>query len=267
MRSGRMFWGLVILLIGAILLLEPLGLLPEGASVWKFIWPAVIILLGVWMLLVPAFYRGRKLETETLSIPLQGAAEAKMRLKHGAGKLEVSALEDENTLIAGEFDGGVDQSMQMDGGAVRLKLRTPSQMYPFPLTVNFAGLNWKVQVNRTIPIRLDVDSGASETLMDLSDLKVTELNLDTGASSTKITLPSKAGHTRVRIESGAASVSLLVPETVAARIYVESGLAGINIDSHRFPRMGKYYESPDYEQAQNKADIRVHTGVGSLDIR
>ncbi len=267
MRSSRLFWGLLILMVGVILLLEPLGILPEGSNAWKFIWPSVIILLGIWMLVIPTIYRGKKLDVETLSIPLDGAREARVRLKHGAGRMRVSSEADDQVLAAGEFGGGIDQSLHRDGDSVRLKLRTPSQVYPFPGSVNFEGLNWKVSLNRTIPIRLDVDSGASDTVLDLSELKITELNVETGASSTEINLPTDAGFTRVSIESGAASVVIRVPEQVSARISVESGLAGINIDSRRFPRIGRVYESPDFEQAVNKAEIMVKTGVGSLEIR
>ncbi len=122
---------------------------------------------------------------------------------------------------------------------MKIKLRTPAQVYPFPSVVTFEGLNWKVGLNRSIPIRLDVDSGASDTVLDLNDLKITELNVDTGASSTEINLPMNAGFTRVHVDSGAASIVIRVPEQVSARFTVESSLAGINIDSRRFPRAGR----------------------------
>jgi hypothetical protein len=31
--------------------------------------------------------------------------------------------------------------------------------------------------------------------------------------------------------------------------------------------MGDYYQSPDYDSAQNKADIYLQMGAGSVDIR
>lgn len=267
MRTGRIFFGLVILIIGVVLLLGPLGIIPDGTNIWKFIWPSLIILLGVWFLVVPVFYRGRKLDLESLSIPLEDGAKARIRLKHGAGKLDVSSSGDDTKLVEGEFGGGVDQSLFRDGEAIKLKLRTPSNVYGFNFGVPFEGLNWKVKLNKTVPVRLDIDSGASDTNLDLRDMKLTELNINTGASSTSVRLPDQAGLTKVRIDSGAASVSVRIPENVAARIRVESGLAGIDVDTRRFHRVGRGYESPDYDEAENKADIFVKTGVGSLDIR
>jgi hypothetical protein len=267
MRSGRIFWGLVILLIGVFLLLEPLGIIPEDVNLWQFVLPVIIILAGIWLLIVPVINRGRKLEVESVSIPLEDTREARIRLKHGAGRLEIGPTGDAQTLVAGDFGGGVEQSLQRDGDAVRLKLRTPSQAFPFPMGVGFEGLNWQVRLNPVIPMRLDIDSGASETILDLTSLNVYELNIETGASSTRIKMPENAGQTKVRIGSGAASVEMRIPASVAARIRVESGLAGIHVDQNRFPRLGNYYESPDFENASNRLDVFVKTGVGSLDIR
>ncbi|MDZ4159985.1 MAG: hypothetical protein U1B80_09360, partial [Anaerolineaceae bacterium] len=55
-----------------------------------------------------------------------------------------------------------------------------------------------------------------------------------------------------------------VPESVAARIRVEAGLAGVDVNTQRFPRRNGGYETPDYESAENRVDISVETGVGSL---
>jgi hypothetical protein len=96
---------------------------------------------------------------------------------------------------------------------------------------------------------------------------VTELKLKSGASSTQMTLPAHAGHTRAQIESGAASVNVRIPEGVAARIRTRAGLASIQVDTQRFPRSGEYYQSPDYEAAEHRVDLDVQTGVGSVDVR
>jgi hypothetical protein len=114
---------------------------------------------------------------------------------------------------------------------------------------------------------LDLETGAGESRLDLSALKAEEIRLKTGASSTEMTLPARAGKTRVKVTSGAASVVLRVPNGVAARIAVESGLAGITIDPNRFPRSGSGYQSAEYDRAENSVDIQIETGVGAVEIR
>jgi hypothetical protein len=80
-------------------------------------------------------------------------------------------------------------------------------------------------------------------------------------------MPANAGHTRVDVEAGAASVRVTIPSGVAARIRNRSGLSSVNIDSMRFPRQGDIYISSDYETAANKLDLEIRTGVGSVDVR
>jgi predicted membrane protein len=127
-------------------------------------------------------------------------------------------------------------------------------------------LDWDFNLNPSVPLILRLETGASESRLSLTDLQVRELHLKTGASSTTIDLPASAGFTRVTVESGAASVKIRVPQSVAAAIQVKSALAGIRVDTSRFPRAGAGYASTDYAEAANKVDIYVETGVGSVEI-
>ncbi len=115
-------------------------------------------------------------------------------------------------------------------------------------------------------VLLNLKTGASANQFDFTDLRLTDLKLETGASSTDLTLPANAGQTKVDIEAGAASVVIRIPPTAAARIRIRSGISGIDVGS-RFQRIGDYYQSPDYDSAQNKADIYLQMGAGSVDIR
>ena len=128
-------------------------------------------------------------------------------------------------------------------------------------------LDWTVRLSEQVPLSLDLEGGASDTRLDLSDLHVTDLRVQTGASSSEITLPASAGHTKAAISSGAASVRVRVPEGVAARVQVSGGMADIQVDKNRFPRVGDVYQSEDYATAENKVDIDVETGVGSISVR
>jgi hypothetical protein len=128
------------------------------------------------------------------------------------------------------------------------------------------GYEWKVGISPEIPVKLHFHTGASESILDLHGLKASEVEVATGASSSELTLPANAGFTNVRVKSGVSSVKITIPAGVAANIHVQSGLAGINIDSARFVRDGEYYRSTDYATAANKVELFVETGVGSVDI-
>jgi len=265
MRRSSLFWGIVIVLAGVLLLLQQLNLIVF--KFWAVFWPLMLILAGVWFLLGPTVFR-RDYREEAISIPLEGAAEADIRFKHGAGSLRIGALPNGNELLSGTCVGGVDLEVHRHADRIKARLRTaPDVWFGFPGTMGGRGLAWDLKLSPSVVLKLDLESGASELTLDLTELKVSELQVRTGASSSDITLPARAGHTHVTVKAGAAAVNLRLPEGVAARIYIQSGLAGISVDTNRFPQNSGGYETPGYITAANNAEIRIETGVGSIDIR
>jgi hypothetical protein len=127
-------------------------------------------------------------------------------------------------------------------------------------------LDWDFELNPEIPLSLRLETGASEARLSLGELQVRELFVKTGASSTTIDLPSRAGHTMVTVESGAAAVKIRVPREVAASIIVRSALAGVHVDRTRFSESVGGYRSADFETAMHKTEIFVETSVGSVEI-
>ncbi len=262
-RAGTLFWPLVLIAVGVLMLLQNLGLI--SPKVWGVFWALVLIALGAWTLV--GVFAPRRAGSEQVSVPLEGAARARIKLRHGAGRLMVKAGSNPTELFSGTFEGGLDYSVHRDGDEARAKLRTPSSSFPFWGWGPGDRYNWSVELNSGIPLRLDVRGGAQEGVFDLSGLRVTELHLDTGASSTDVTLPASAGFTRVDISAGAASLVLRVPPDVAARVRVRGGAMSADVDSTRFPRAGSVYQSPDYEAAANKVEIDANLGAGSLEVR
>jgi LiaF transmembrane domain len=261
MIRGRVFWGLVILLVGVLLLLDTLGYL-GGINIWGLIWPLFLIALGGWILWNYST-RGSR-QVEHIAIPVEDAQRARIRFLHGAGRIDIIAGTSQEALIEGDFGGGLDISKNQNGEELEIRLKMPGSIFPFDWSPGQT-LDWSARLKRDIPLALSLETGASESHLDLRDLSVTELNLKSGASSTSLTLPSNAGMTKVDIDAGAASIKLTVPEGVAARIRTTGGLSNVGV-SDRFPRIGSMYQSPDYESAANKVDMDIEMGVGSVSI-
>ncbi len=53
-------------------------------------------------------------------------------------------------------------------------------------------------------LKLHFKTGASESILDLSGAKASDITVETGASSCELTLPANAGMTYVQIKSGMA---------------------------------------------------------------
>lgn len=266
MRRESIFWGIILLLLGTAFLLDNLGLLPVGVSAWEIFWPLLLISLGI-MVFLRATRRGGE-NPVSLHVPLGQAQRAKVNIKYGAGELRIDDRAGTSDLVSGSFGGGVEHSTRQLGDDMQVDLRMPPVNWPvaWPFT-GTGSLNWTVGLNPDIALALDLEIGASRNLIDLRNLNISELRLSTGASSSTIDFPERAGYTAAWLKSGAAAVDINIPTGVAARIRTRGGLASIDVNTARFPRLGGEYQSPDYATADNRVDLDVETGVGSVRIR
>jgi hypothetical protein len=264
MRRDYIFWGAVLILLGGLMFLNTADIrLPGGINPMQLFWPSVLILLGG-SVISGYFIRG-SMEQEQLSIDLQGASQASVKLNHGAGHLVLGAGASMGQLLSGSFAGGVKESTRKSGDRLDAHLEARLFIFP-PFFGGWQGLEWNIELNRDVPMSLRLETGASQSELDLHDLKITDLRVNTGASKTDLTLPANAGMTNVRVELGAASLDMVVPQGVAARIRAEHGATAIEIDTARFPYSNGIYESRDFSSAQNKADIMIQAGAGRIAV-
>jgi hypothetical protein len=203
--------------------------------------------------------------------PLDGASKATIELRHSAGRLTVAGLPAGSPLLIDaelprRTDSPVDQRIRRNGAEVDVLLRDPERR-SYPIFANSYVEHWQVYLSPSVATSLKVDTGASAFDLDLRPLRITDLQIKTGASGVKVQLPEAAGRTQARIKAGAAGVEVVVPQGVAARISTKGGLAGIDIDEGRFPRSGSYYLSPDYNTAQNRVDLEIDAGVSGVTVR
>jgi hypothetical protein len=199
---------------------------------------------------------------------LEEATKAHIRVNHGAGRLHINGGTSPGTLVEGDFGGGLDFNARHKGDLLDVSMKVPSFIFPdMPWFWGGGGLDWTFTITDEVPISLSLSTGASESRVDLSKLKASEVKLQTGASSMAIFLPENAGYTSVRVEAGAASVQITIPSGVAARIRNRTGLSSLIVDRVRFRRSGDVYQSEDYATAQTKADLDIQAGIGSIDIR
>jgi hypothetical protein len=264
MSRSALFWGAILIVFGTLFLLNNLNIIQ--VDLWVILGPAFLIILGLWILFGPILNKWKG--TERLDLPLEDASQAHVRFAFGAGKLSVGAGAEDALLLNGEFSGGLSHHVRKQDKILHASLEMPSMTWPiFMAWPVYNPFQWKVKFNPRVPLELEADIGAAESVLDLSNLQVKSLRISTGVSSTSLTMPSSAGMTRALIKSGVASVKVQIPEGVAARIHSSAGLGAVNVDLKRFPKSGGVHLSPDYEQAVNKIDLSIETGLGTVDVR
>lgn len=284
---ARLLFGGLLILIGLAYLGNSLGWFEVNVDVWQ-LWPLLIVFLGLsilsrhgwisWIVGIAitlvvlggvayVVFVGspnqRALTTETVTVAQEAVAEsAKVDVNTGAGKLTLRG--GATDLINGTFESNIttlsktstltgkvqDVSFDMRGGRWS-GLRSTNEL--------------DLQLQSDLPTEVSVDSGAMDMQFDLTDVKLTKLDVDTGASNLDLELGDKVDLSEVRIKAGASSLSISVPKTVGVKLDVQAGLSSKDLQD--FTDLGDgQYESKDYSSATKKITISLDLGVSSLDV-
>ena len=266
MNSSQKFGGIVLVALGTLFLLDNLGILHVR---WALFFPALLIAGGIYVLF-SSLYDDPKRKNNAASnlVPRMNASEADIHIEYAAGELLVDAIDAPDMALVRQNAFDVEQSITYRGDRVKVHLE-PSLSGCLSLLSPWTWFDerynqWQISLPDDLPIKLKVETGAAKCDLDLRHLLVKEFSLETGASSSRVEFPMQAGHTKARIEAGAASVHLVIPTAVAARIKVESAISTIEIDKSRFTQKGNFYESADYDKAAHTLDLKIEMGAGSL---
>jgi len=283
---GHHLWSFLVpvalIAVGVVILLEELDITPPDFSIG----PVIVIVLGVALLLSAisrpshwkrpprgwAVTRGQpgSAGDELQIIALEGARSATIRVTHGAGGLVIGPTSDPSGLVQGTFGGGVEPKLRRSGDRAEVDLNQswPRRGGPSPGGRTGAGTprrDWTMGLSRTIPLVLDLRTGASDSRLDLRELTVTDLRVEAGASRLDLQLPAK-GRTVARLRVGAAGVRITVPSGTAARIRTRQGLASVRVDPNRFSRIGNEYLSKGFESAADRVELDIDAGAADVTV-
>lgn len=285
-------WPIALVIIGVEVIVRHLPFWPNWASVLLVI-AAIGLIVGAalnWPSMYGYSYGGysfgaqgprvgdagsdRTAVVEDLDEPIGRAKEAEIDLSIRVGDLRVGALDPgSGSLVRGSVGYSSNQPAPRkevatgdEHGVFRMSSRGSTGVVLFPLVSSSGGESWDLKLNRDMPMTMLVKLDAARARLDLSALRVTDLDADVDAGSLEVTLPA-VGKSRVHVKSDAAAVTLLVPDGAAARIHVISDVSGVSVDEKRFPRRGDYYESGDYAGAIGQIEIEIDADVSGITVR
>lgn len=293
MSKGKIFWGALFVALGLLFLAMTLGILPSGFWIefWRFwplllvVWGASILLTGksdshvlyiVISLLIVAligsgiyFSNNARSNSETLTIsediPLN-VTKANIKIDTGASELDIS--DSTNKLIEGTIVSFGSPSMEKNivGDTANIELNQ-AKNGPIGFFLGNRDNNMNLKLNNTTAYQLKVNSGATKYNLDLSKVKITNLDLNCGASNGEVSFGSTVPLVQVSVSSGASSLKIKIPTGSGIRIENKSGLSGTNFDNAGIKSKGNnIYETDNYDNAANKVSINFSSGASSLEI-
>lgn len=261
-QRWALFWGSVLLLLALCFLLKALGVIDD---VLGYFWAGFLMLAGIGLLLSALVPPPSSPEEDVFVVDLQGAQEAAVEIHHGVGSVEVAGGAPPGAALTVNRGVGLNTSSRLEGGRLEVKVDCAPSLAPL---VGPEGGAWRIRLTEKVPLTLKMESGASHITLDLRDVLATSCKLEAGASQVALTVPAWVANAQVDVEAGVAALDIQVPEGVAARIVFEDGLAVRNISPERFPLLaGDVYQSPGYERAPYRVELRLDVGASSVTVR
>jgi hypothetical protein len=156
-----------------------------------------------------------------------------------------------------------DYAVADGAGTLTLEQVTLPLLAPF-VAAQRASANWTVLLTPGLPLALDVRTGAGFTSLELSALDLDSLSLRAGLGQTVVTFPE--GAAAASVSTGVGDTTLYLPDALAARITVQSGLANVSVPP-RFGRTDNVYTTPGFDPEHEFLELEVRAGVGRVTIR
>jgi Flp pilus assembly secretin CpaC len=284
----------ILIVLGGIFLLNNFGILPWGVwtSVWKF-WPVLLILIGLefmlghslsfktlLILLVLVFlipigfainpFTNNPLATEKLEISedLGSLTKAKIIVDMPATNLEIKSTSQSAKLIEGTVSfskAAKEPEIEKEKSFGQIVFSIKQGMGSGIPFVSSLRNDIKLNLSPQIPIELQINAGASKQKLDITELRIDYLELNSQASDLEITFGDSYS-SRAKIKSGASSLEIKIPQGVEARIKIDSKVKSASIDE-RFKEKDGEYKSEGFDKAFTRLDIQIEAVAGSITIK
>jgi hypothetical protein len=260
-RPPSLFWPLLLVGAGVVLLLANLGYLPWQSwnLLWR-LWPLLLVALGIDLLIgrrsmlgtilsallillliggavvivllapnIPALVEVTgpvELRTERVEYPLAGVERASITIDWTSMPGYLSALSDSPNLIEGDvaYRGQLifDVDVRRSQADVTLDSHFSGPWFGPSLFYDREEGRWDVKLSPRVPLDLALDAGSGPCDFDLTGLQISDFVFSAGSGSIDLTLPSGATF-EARIDGGSGAIAIILPESVGMQVELDSG--------------------------------------------
>ncbi len=303
MSYRKIFWGLLLVLIGVLFILKNTGVLFfTWHSMWH-LWPVILILWGIsiipvkdWIKLVLSLatvlvtfvavqYYGpkdshewnfewndnrnnddedsTKVYNNVMSEDFDSLTKfAELKLNIGVGKFSIK--DTTYKLIEVKHDN--------DNANYSMTAKAEDSLTIIDLSLEKGEFNdGKVSNNVNLKLNpnpiwdLDLNVGAAEVKFDLSGFKTRNVKVQGGASDIELKLGAALPLTDLKVEAGAASIMIRIPESAGCEIISNTFMS--SKDFKGFTKVANQkYQTPNFAASANKIMINLQAGVARVDV-
>jgi hypothetical protein len=172
-----------------------------------------------------------------------------LAIDSGSWRVLVRAAASDTGDVATSTGGGGAAAVEMrPGGVVLVKNRR-------------GGDHGAVELNPNYTWYFKVHGGTWNTVLDLSGLRISGIELDSGAGNVTCTLPAPVGVVPIRVNSGIVGVTLHRPRSIAVHAMVSQGSVKVRLDDKPIRLTSDVqWDTPGAMQAPDRYDLAVYSG-------
>jgi hypothetical protein len=304
MKAKNIIWGLVLVLIGVLFILKNLDIIYfSWYSIWK-LWPLALVLVGVAILPIKDVFKvvltvvvlvAATIFLVTINDPNGSEDRGFFHGFRNEPDISQDPVEIDQRIFEAYDTSITEAYLTFDAAAGNFKIiESTGDLFEFERDGNFGRYNYSIKElgpRRDINIELEegrvitgdmrnkvaiklnpdpvwdlnVDVGAANVEMDLSAFKVSGIKIDGGASSINIVIGNLSPECKLKINSGASSIKIRVPESFACEVNTSTVLSSKDLPGFNKVSNGTYV-TPDFSSQSKNIVIDVEAAVSSLII-
>lgn len=298
--------GLFFIILGIVFFLNTYGILPWGFWVNVVdLWPLLLILGGITLLfnkripfstvllvfLVvlagysllpgsnpmknPGFHDKSSSGSMDLMVPLEeGVKKAKVSLNLGGANINLNTagpISDSNNLLMGHYNWAANLNSSFKDSAPKLSQKRNGDVLNVEFNAEKRIGHGEDNLDFTLNPRIDyeemeINAGAFNGTLDLSQLRVNSLDINSGASQLELRFGDTGMKTQAEVNGGASKVTVVVPEQVGLKIDVSGFTNSPNFAENGLVLENKEWVSSNYDSAKTKIDLSISVAAGRIDL-
>lgn len=289
--QGGLLFPLILVGVGIAFLLGNLGYVPPiSVRAVASLWPLILVLVGIEIIFArrePFLALALQVGAIAIGVALVAAQPGGLFARPAsAGSSSVDVARDATTSLtlrvsggAGRYEvrGGASSLVEARSTGAEVRVRTTrtvgstevrvSPDLRFDLFRPLVPAEVIVRAASDVPTSVRVEGGAGEFVVDLSAIQTTEADVEGGAGEFVVVLPHPKGTVAVRIQAGAASVTIRVPDGVEARVTTRGGALSVSSENPRLEARGGAGETTGYAAATDRVNVSFEGGTASVRVR
>ncbi|MEQ6048353.1 toast rack family protein [Lysinibacillus capsici] len=208
-----------------------------------------------------------KMREEAILVEKDKAKALEVDIDLGVGEMTVSSGAKEWVEGNAEYNvkklaPQVDYDLHGDTGEVEIKHKGSTR-----LGLSNIKNTWAIQLNDSIPMDLNVETGASLANLDLQGLQLEKLDIEAGVGDLTVNLGGdwKKSFTTT-IETGVGQTTVILPSKVGVKLTTEKGIGSSNVEGLKSKGNGVYVNEA-YDKADVVLEVNSELGIGEITFK